>query len=1158
MTKIKWTKAFALVLAITMILGTQQIGLFASASNNALSITVAPEYLASDSGSGETKDDPIKIIRTVPNQLSMNCSDSSYGSSTITYIFDASKKDPAIGATDYTGYSDYAKLSKKVIPSYFGTRSAELIADGWGADATAYATTAKPMDKTYVAAIWKDNKTCTDKLYFRFCNEDGTYTEPEPESPRFTNTEAELTGDVNLSYKNLDTSVGTCTVMIYRWTQDWDFASQKSNFLKDSGYNSYTVLKSEASTVKFSNAFMSHYGSGDYVAVLGGPGWANYDTFKFHYTATDNPNAKKISMVSTLVAEGSMTLSFRCQNTEANDWVAIYPKNFTSVYKYYDYVMCGSATKVTFPSGVPIRYTIDTGWIPLPEGEYVAVLFENNSYNEVHRLEFQVVKNLSIKTMTLTSNAYAVGDNINITTKDFSAEDKDFIRIINNDTSECVYDSTNDGVKTLYTVSSAGWKKGSYSVYGYTGGTTDTVIAQEDFDLKGEDDKMVTLAKKVWFTNEELVINTRNWSASDKDFLRIYKLPIKSGYNSGFLYQTYNDYGKSKYTVPIDTWEEGDYCLIAWDHGDYSLPQVAYIEFRIEVASDVEGDENYTNDGSTITILNNCKMDLTNCKHKEIAGKLFNGWKTLDGDVIENKTMLAKGTLLQASYVDIENEGEKNDFAIRDTEIRTDGKLGLRFIVEKSNALCEKVDIIDYGTLALPAEVLNGTADDCTWKALEYGATYTYNDKEYPAADIVGWRTYLSMPDRMYFSCCLQGLTDVNFDTQYVARAYMHYRDSNGIERIYYSDYISANPYMTARNQLETNSELSESSKKVLKNLIDTVESAHEDKYEGMTRMDVCGSSEDPNNWIYQLGVGGIMVREVEIDSGKGGDALTIAQVTDPHFNYMNATDFAERNPTLLSTYQNRKWLANGTSAFNIRKVMDYAMTADQVVVTGDAIDYLSEGCLELLNKEIWDRCPNAIVTIGNHDYVQQMQGNVPESIPASERWAKLQSNWKHDIYYYSRVLDDKVMLIQLNNGERKFYESQIERLNNDLELARKQGYTVLLFCHETIVTNNPAMASVNAIRANDAGWAVNENFYTNEANHHVGGNNADEATKAVCNLIYGNADIIKGVFNGHYHSDFYTEILGTSPSGGTYLIPQYTLTGSAYDSGHVLKITVK
>ena len=325
-----------------------------------------------------------------------------------------------------------------------------------------------------------------------------------------------------------------------------------------------------------------------------------------------------------------------------------------------------------------------------------------------------------------------------------------------------------------------------------------------------------------------------------------------------------------------------------------------------------------------------------------------------------------------------------------------------------------------------------------------------------------------------------------------------------------------------------------------------------------MTMLDVRGSSADKKGWIYQLGTGGIMMREVDIDTGKGGEELTIMQISDLHYNYMNDVDFAVRNPTLLSTYTNRTWGANGSFALATRHLIDYVMTADQVMVTGDVMDYLSEGCIELTYKELWDRIPNAIITMGNHEYVQMMQGNIPESIPLSERWQMVQNVWKHNIYYSSKVMGDKVMLIQLNNGERKFYESQIEPLQKDLALAREKGYTVLLFMHETLVTNNPAMASVNALRANDAGWATGENFYDDPNHHHVGGSDADAATRSVYDLILNNGDIIKGVFNGHFHSDFYTEILATSPSGGEYIIPQYTLTGSAYDNGHALKITVK
>ena len=65
-------------------------------------------------------------------------------------------------------------------------------------------------------------------------------------------------------------------------------------------------------------------------------------------------------------------------------------------------------------------------------------------------------------------------------------------------------------------------------------------------------------------------------------------------------------------------------------------------------------------------------------------------------------------------------------------------------------------------------------------------------------------------------------------------------------------------------------------------------------------------------------------------------------------------------------------------------------------------------------------------------------------------------------------------------------------------------------------------------------------------------------ATEQVYNLITNNGDIIKGVFNGHMHNDYYTEILAKTASGEDTVIPQYTMTASIYEDGRAVKITVK
>ena len=76
--------------------------------------------------------------------------------------------------------------------------------------------------------------------------------------------------------------------------------------------------------------------------------------------------------------------------------------------------------------------------------------------------------------------------------------------------------------------------------------------------------------------------------------------------------------------------------------------------------------------------------------------------------------------------------------------------------------------------------------------------------------------------------------------------------------------------------------------------------------------------------------------------------------------------------------------------------------------------------------------------------------------------------------------------------------------------------------------------------------------FYTKGIGYNAGG-----ATGQVYDLITNNADVIRGVFTGDMHSDFYTEIVAKTADGMQTTIPQYVLTGAFYDDGAVMHITV-
>ncbi|MBQ9113193.1 MAG: hypothetical protein IJY08_06400 [Clostridia bacterium] len=310
---------------------------------------------------------------------------------------------------------------------------------------------------------------------------------------------------------------------------------------------------------------------------------------------------------------------------------------------------------------------------------------------------------------------------------------------------------------------------------------------------------------------------------------------------------------------------------------------------------------------------------------------------------------------------------------------------------------------------------------------------------------------------------------------------------------------------------------------------------------------------ESKSPWVTKT-VNGLSVREIVIDIEGDGDAVDIVQLTDVHFNAVNEQDIAENNKLVMGSYNDKQnWLKDGASAKNLQKCLDYAADYDQIVVTGDLISYLSYGNLELVKKYIFDPYPDALACVGNHDALRDWKCQTDESATLAERLSLLQSYWTHDIYYASKVLKDRVMVIQLENGIKDaFWDIQVEKLTADLALAREKGYAVLLFYHIPLSTRNPKYYNTKALTVGDKNNAA-ANFFTEGID-----GDSEGASGEVYKLITNNADIIKGCFCGHKHSDFYTEINAKTPDGTDTTIPQYILIGVPYGTGNVLRITVK
>lgn len=282
--------------------------------------------------------------------------------------------------------------------------------------------------------------------------------------------------------------------------------------------------------------------------------------------------------------------------------------------------------------------------------------------------------------------------------------------------------------------------------------------------------------------------------------------------------------------------------------------------------------------------------------------------------------------------------------------------------------------------------------------------------------------------------------------------------------------------------------------------------------------------NKNEKNWIYRLGEGGLIVRETVIESDRGGDAVEIVQITDAHI----AFNIQER--------------------VNWKTCLRYAANYDYTVATGDLIEGLHTDLTKLLKNSL-NNNPSTMLSLGNHEW--NPTKGTPEDM--DERYALLQEYWPNDVVYSSTVVKNKVMLIQLDNSQSKFWDSQIPKLQTDLKTARQKGYTVLLFYHVPLRTQNPDETSVKALLPSDPRFIYSYDFCSSQLR-----GTENDATSQVYDIITNNADVIKGTFCGHLHEDIYTEIVAKTADGKDAVIPQYVNHAARYDNGHVLKITVK
>lgn len=322
----------------------------------------------------------------------------------------------------------------------------------------------------------------------------------------------------------------------------------------------------------------------------------------------------------------------------------------------------------------------------------------------------------------------------------------------------------------------------------------------------------------------------------------------------------------------------------------------------------------------------------------------------------------------------------------------------------------------------------------------------------------------------------------------------------------------------------------------------------------------VVGSESDPNTYLYKLDENGLIIHRVYMDVGLEQEK-NILLLSDVHLSNWNLKDFEEKNPVILETIDKRRSTFKREDTFlNIERIMNYASLFDKVIVAGDSIDYLTWGAVDYVQKYIYNKCPSALVLLGNHDTKRVIGHSMPDPSSLESREEMLKTVIKTDIHYHSEIIDGKVLLVGLNNGQEKYTRYQYERLLADIEAAREKSLSVLIFQHEPICTYNENEKEVVPIyMSSPTSYRNGRNFYDHPGR--IGSANSDEVTMQAYRLITENADIVKGVFCGHWHNEAYTQIVGSYVNNGKKIekmIPQYVTDAAAYDNGHIMIITLR
>ncbi len=628
----------------------------------------------------------------------------------------------------------------------------------------------------------------------------------------------------------------------------------------------------------------------------------------------------------------------------------------------------------------------------------------------------------------------------------------------------------------------------------------------------------------------------------------------------------------------------------------------------------------YYNYGQKIEVYKESVIDVTKEEHTEIEGKLFIGWQKQDGTYPNGSATYLPGDSLTAVYTDLTAE----NFTTKAQIVSENDTYGVSFVqtLEAEEKFTNLID--ERGTLWLTT-------------AQTYGADMYLDEKviiRYTAGKTTGdFNTYDvegKVPNKVVseqnignVSYSITDITEDNYNTYYAAKGYIKYTNLNGVEGIAYTDQAQTSLYKLAAEKADkTTAEQA---------IVDYVETTRVENYwtsNGLTKDGLiddttetqyltdsgCGCTDKTTctHKIFQLPSSGkLFVRDIKLDTtGFNVEPIQMALLTDTHFNYVNKKDI-ETNSISLSSYRGRGDFRKHQQWYVDYGRMKFVSMFRKTVLAGDAMDYLSYGGLNALDRLVTKQSVNNLpvkkyingsytntmggtisMTLGNHDPKQlssPVDSTLKETLSQSTAYELVKPYFTNDLYYDSEILlkkdgSENIMMIYLDNNYNHYWESQIEPLTRDLTYARENNIPVLIFQHVPLRTMNENETKFKYIAGfnhfnkfapqDDSCYDISGNTYTIKTGlvgagtkvsvvnmtTHSGytGLGTDQATDTVYNLIRQHSDVVKGVFAGHIHAHTETNIVGINEDGtanGEY-IKQYT--GYLTNYGSISRIIVE